>query len=62
MSPGSGRFIDLGAQWIHGEKGSPVFEIAQEHGICEDPKNGTLEDLGLDFYDQNGKYLAEKVN
>lgn len=31
--PFAGGFIDLGAQWCHGEKGNPSFELASPHGL-----------------------------
>ena len=26
-------YLELGAQWIHGQQGNPVYEIAQKHGL-----------------------------
>lgn len=31
--PFAGGFIDLGAQWCHGEKGNPSFELASPHDL-----------------------------
>lgn len=27
--------VDLGAQWVHGEKGNVVYKLAQPHGLIE---------------------------
>lgn len=31
--PFAGGFIDIGAQWCHGEKGNPSFELASPHDL-----------------------------
>lgn len=57
----AGTNVELGAQWIHGEEGNVACEIALEHGILEDPKAPTLEDIGEDFFDNNGKNWDDKL-
>ncbi|TRY78224.1 hypothetical protein TCAL_04246 [Tigriopus californicus] len=57
----AGTDIELGAQWIHGEEGNVACEIALEHGILEDPKAPTLEDIGEDFFDSHGNEWDEQL-
>ncbi|KAL1460639.1 hypothetical protein WDU94_012602 [Cyamophila willieti] len=34
--PFENKSIDFGAQWIHGQKGNPVYEMAKEFSLVED--------------------------
>ncbi|XP_030642571.1 spermine oxidase-like [Chanos chanos] len=34
--PFSENIIELGANWIHGQKGNPLFQLAQEHGLLSE--------------------------
>lgn len=49
-----GNEIEMGAQWIHGEKDNELYDMALELGITDDPDNPVLEDLGEDFVDDEG--------
>ena len=31
-------FVELGAQWVHGEEGNPLYELASERQLLSDPK------------------------
>ena len=57
----NGSKIELGAQWIHGQKGNSCFEIAKKLGICEDPAKETLEDLDATVVDEDGSFWDEDV-
>ena len=56
-----GDYVELGAQWVHGEVGNVACEIATKLGILDDPKEETLEDIGEDFYEENGEEWSEEV-
>ncbi|KAJ8681712.1 hypothetical protein QAD02_017504 [Eretmocerus hayati] len=52
--------VDLGAQWVHGEEGNVVFELAQPFGLLD--KNEHLEQSFVQEYvDSDGKFLDEEV-
>lgn len=49
--------IDLGAQWVHGEEGNVVFELANPHNLLDDSdcnENGLFKNL---FSDAQGKII-----
>ena len=43
FSADSGEFIELGAQWIHGED-HPVYEFVKRHGLVLDKSTDSLID------------------
>lgn len=46
--------IDLGAQWVHGESGNIVFELASKHGLLDHTFN-LLDCSKYDFVTSNGE-------
>ena len=56
------NIVEMGAQWIHGEKGNVVLEIAQQLGhINEDPSLTRFEDLSEAFVDEKGDFWDESL-
>ncbi|CAI5497236.1 unnamed protein product [Closterium sp. Naga37s-1] len=41
-----GDLVELGANWIHGIHGSPLYAIAQEQGLMQSPGSGCIEPNG----------------
>ncbi len=54
-----GEFVEVGAQWIHGTEGNAAYEIASEMGIADDPAKGNLEEIGEEFYREDGSEVPE---
>ena len=52
--------MEAGAQWIHGVKGNVAYKIASDMGIVDDPESGSLEDIGEEFYNDNGEAVDEE--
>ncbi|XP_022249164.1 spermine oxidase-like isoform X2 [Limulus polyphemus] len=53
--------LELGAQWVHGEKGNPLFEYAQNMDILSDPRTEySVEARGL-FYSETAEQVPEIV-
>jgi spermine oxidase len=50
--PFSNGMIDLGGQWITGERGNVIFEMVKANGSIE--LGQTNVEAGLDFYDSHG--------
>ncbi|MEW6277388.1 MAG: FAD-dependent oxidoreductase [Candidatus Eremiobacterota bacterium] len=48
--------IDLGASWIHGEKGNPITALAKEFGV-----KTVVDDDEWNFYDSKGKVVDREV-
>ncbi|XP_030643497.1 peroxisomal N(1)-acetyl-spermine/spermidine oxidase-like [Chanos chanos] len=59
MRPFSENIIELGANWIHGQKGNPLFQLAQEHGLLseEDSARKSVSSRNY-FFKEGGKQLA----
>ena len=56
--------IELGAQWIHGQVGNPVYDICKEEGLLDE----SLESLYAKFYhwrqidrEQNGRFHPDSL-
>lgn len=45
--------MDLGAQWVHGESGNIVFELASKHGLLD--TFNLLDFNNHDFVTSNGE-------
>jgi hypothetical protein len=56
---GEGKYVEFGAQWVHGVEGNVAYKIADEMNLVDDPKSGFLEDIGEDFYTEDGKSIGE---
>lgn len=59
--------LEIGAQWIHGQKGNSVFEICKAEAARDDTMRNLLDLTGSNYFDrfyhwhqlneqQNGKY------
>uniref|UniRef100_T1ISN8 Amine oxidase domain-containing protein n=1 Tax=Strigamia maritima TaxID=126957 RepID=T1ISN8_STRMM len=53
--------IELGAQWIHGEVGNPVHEIAVENNFLADSLNEPVTALDAEFRTQYGELLSRHL-
>ena len=51
--------MEAGAQWIHGIKGSVAYKIASDMDLLDDPESGWLEEIGEEFYYDNGEAVDE---
>ena len=69
IRPFGSDIIELGANWIHGQEGNPLFQLGQEHGLLSEcfsastkmclPGSVTLSDY---FFKEDGRFLqAEDV-
>lgn len=56
--PFAGGFIDVGAQWCHGEKGNPSFELASPHGLLAP---SILSTKNLRFAFPNGQQIDPEL-
>lgn len=54
-----GKIVDLGAQWVHGEKGNVVFEKAHQLNLLESNYDEMVED-GILFVDSAGNLVSEE--
>lgn len=52
--------IELGAQWIHGEEGNPVFEIARDNFLVHEEEL-PLDALEAEFRSQDGEVFYEHL-
>ncbi|XP_062903175.1 spermine oxidase [Mobula hypostoma] len=46
--------FDLGATWIHGAHGNPVYQLAEEHGLLEETTDGERSTGRISLYSKNG--------
>ncbi|KAJ9577372.1 hypothetical protein L9F63_006052, partial [Diploptera punctata] len=52
--------VDLGAQWVHGEEGNVVFNLAKQHNVLMETALGTL--VGSNAYiDEEGRLIPASV-
>ncbi|XDV30052.1 hypothetical protein PO909_033051 [Leuciscus waleckii] len=66
--PFSENVIEVGANWIHGQKGNPLFKIAKEENLLSEglsahknmcqPRSVTPQDY---FFKEDGKQVSTKV-
>ncbi|XP_043478885.1 spermine oxidase-like isoform X2 [Leptopilina heterotoma] len=52
------QMVDMGGQWVHGEKGNIVFESAWPHGLLE---RGNFLDGQFELFDSSGKKMNQSV-
>ena len=52
--------VELGAQWIHGEQGNVALDIAKELDLIDDPDGATLEEIGEDFFVDDGSRWGDE--
>lgn len=53
--------LDLGGEWVHGEKGNIVFDLANPHGLLEKSDQTYFSRLVHEFVDSRGNSLSENV-
>ncbi|XP_069779661.1 spermine oxidase isoform X2 [Narcine bancroftii] len=46
--------FDLGATWIHGAHGNPVYQLAEDHGLLEETTDGERSTGRISLYSKNG--------
>ncbi|XP_061535381.1 spermine oxidase [Phycodurus eques] len=46
--------LELGATWIHGGKGNPVYHLAEENGLLEQTTDGETSVGRISLYSKNG--------
>ncbi|XP_055501273.1 spermine oxidase [Leucoraja erinacea] len=46
--------FDLGATWIHGADGNPVYQLAEDHGLLEETTDGERSTGRISLYSKNG--------
>ncbi|KAL6260754.1 hypothetical protein P5V15_008277 [Pogonomyrmex californicus] len=51
--------VDLGAQWVHGQTGNVVFQLASKHDLL-DSNAGLLDPSKHEFITINGEIMPEK--
>uniref|UniRef100_A0AAR5PBI1 Amine oxidase domain-containing protein n=1 Tax=Dendroctonus ponderosae TaxID=77166 RepID=A0AAR5PBI1_DENPD len=54
-----GTNVDLGAQWIHGEKGNVVYEMVENLNLTDYPKSSTYSNMS--FFTSTGTMLDKKL-
>lgn len=58
--PTGDGIIEIGAQWIHGQGLNPVYQLAREHGLTDEPEH-EWEQWEDAFYMQNGSCIDPAV-
>ncbi|XP_064631276.1 spermine oxidase-like [Lineus longissimus] len=55
--------IELGAQWIHGKDGNPLYSLASQHDLIPTEKCHRYEDPNKEsfFYFQNGEKIDSEI-
>ena len=54
--------LELGAQWIHGQEGNPLFDFATQHGLLCDPESEPVDDEKSGLYcTENGNVINESL-
>lgn len=46
--------FELGATWIHGSNGNPVYHLAEDHGLLEETTDGERSVGRISLYSKNG--------
>lgn len=46
--------LELGATWIHGANGNPVYHLAKDNGLLEDTTDGEGSEGRISLYTKNG--------
>lgn len=55
------RFLELGAQWLHGEKGNPLYELAKKKNLISNPTiDYGIEGDGI-FCTEKGEKLDNEI-
>ncbi|KAG9271626.1 spermine oxidase-like [Astyanax mexicanus] len=57
--PFTRNIIELGANWIHGQKGNPLFQLAKKNNLLSEEADE--DDLDDYFFKEGGKQLSDKL-
>ncbi|CAL4063535.1 unnamed protein product, partial [Meganyctiphanes norvegica] len=52
------HFVDLGAQWVHGQEGNSIYEYAKPRGLMH--QHVSVDGQG-DFYTESGKRIPDNI-
>lgn len=53
-SPAGHATFELGATWIHGSHGNPVYHLAEDNGLLEETTDGERSVGRISLYSKNG--------
>lgn len=53
--------VDIGAEWVHGEKNNVAFELAWPLGLLERFSENTEFKFGLKIFGSSGHIIPEKI-
>ena len=56
-----GSMVEYGAQWIHGEKGNVVHDIASQFGMLSEKGSGVINDVDAMFLYEDGRQLSKDM-
>ncbi|XP_066497457.1 spermine oxidase-like [Hoplias malabaricus] len=60
--PFTKNIIEFGANWIHGQKGNPLFQLAKDHNLLAEESLDVDSDDSEDyFFKEGGKHLKKKL-
>lgn len=54
MSPLGHATFELGATWIHGSQGNPIYHLAEANGLLEETTDGERSVGRISLYSKNG--------
>lgn len=54
MSPSGQATFELGATWIHGTHGNPIYHLAEANGLLEETTDGERSVGRISLYSKNG--------
>lgn len=54
MSPPGHATFELGATWIHGSHGNPIYQLAEANGLLEETTDGERSVGRISLYSKNG--------
>lgn len=54
LSPPGRATFELGATWIHGSHGNPVYHLAEANGLLEETTDGERSVGRISHYSKNG--------
>lgn len=54
LSPSGHSTFELGATWIHGSQGNPIYHLAEANGLLEETTDGERSVGRISLYSKNG--------
>lgn len=54
LSPSGHATFELGATWIHGSHGNPIYHLAEANGLLEETTDGERSVGRISLYSKNG--------